>query len=104
MKIYLIKSVYHNEHHVEIWPPYFSFSPLFRPMLKFWWPYGYMMPVKKSSVGRSHPSPWWGGFEIIQGIGKFNLTIKWMWEWYLFEKELYFWAKVFKGVIEDFNP
>jgi hypothetical protein len=46
MEIFLIKSGYHNEHHVEIWLLYFSFSLLFRATLKFWLPYGYMMTVK----------------------------------------------------------
>jgi hypothetical protein len=50
MEIFLIKSGYYNEHHVEIRLLYFSFSLLFRVMLKFWLPYGYMMPVKKSLV------------------------------------------------------
>jgi hypothetical protein len=47
-KFPLIKSGYHNIDHVEIWSQYFSFSSLFRAMLKFWLPYGYRMPLKKS--------------------------------------------------------
>jgi hypothetical protein len=54
MEISFIKHGYHNEHHIEIWPTYFSFSPLFWTMLKFWFPYGYMMPEKKSLAPRSH--------------------------------------------------
>jgi hypothetical protein len=51
MEMSLIKSGCYNEHHIEIWLPYFSFSPLFRAMLKFWSPYGYRMLVKISLLG-----------------------------------------------------
>jgi hypothetical protein len=47
LEISRIESGYHSKDHVEIWPPYFSFSPQFGAMLKFWLPYGYRMPVKK---------------------------------------------------------
>jgi hypothetical protein len=48
MEIFLIKSGYYNEHHVEILFLCFSFSPIFRATLNFWLLYGYIMPVKKS--------------------------------------------------------
>jgi hypothetical protein len=34
----------------KIWHLYFSFSLLLAAKLKFWLPYGYMVPVKKSLV------------------------------------------------------
>jgi hypothetical protein len=36
MEIFLIKSSYYNVHHVEILLLCFSFSPLFRATLNFW--------------------------------------------------------------------
>ena len=50
MEIFLIKSGSRNEHHVEIWLLYISFSLLFRATLKFWLPYGYMMIEKIAGV------------------------------------------------------
>jgi hypothetical protein len=58
MEIFLIKSGYHNEHHVEIWLLNFSFSLLFRAILKFWLPYGYMKPVKKLLVRTERKEAW----------------------------------------------
>lgn len=57
------------------------------------------------AIGRPHHGPWWGGFNEIQGIDRFDsmirINLQLSMEMVLFKKELYLWARVFMRSLKN---